>query len=159
MELLLTIVLGTFAAAFVIGCLFTLISGSFRGIRILLIILSVLFVLVVIPGFVVTRGWLIFLFFQLMTFWIVIYMFLLTGAAAGFGVYKLIHKTAPGSAIDETELNNYLGLIEFSTREGISEERALSRIKNGFYRGGQFQGNWFVHQSELSGNGSENQQP
>ena len=157
MELLLNIVLSTFAVAFVIGCLFTLISGSFRGIRILLIILSVLFVLVIIPGFVVTRGWLIFLFFQLITFWIVIYMFLLAGAAAGFGAYKLIHKTAPGSTIEEIELDKYLGLDEFSMREGISEERALSRIKNGFYKGGQFQGNWFVHQSELSSKGSKNQ--
>ena len=150
MELLLNAVFAIFGAAFVIGFFFTLFSGHFRGIKILLIIFSILFVILIIPGFILTQGWLIFLFFQLMTFWIVIYMFLLTGAAAGFGVHGLIHKKSPGSIISESELKEYLTLGDFSVQEGIDEERALTRIRNGFYKGGRLEGEWYVHQSELS---------
>ena len=121
--------------------------------KLLLVILSVLFVLVVIPGFFLTRGWLIFLFFQLLTFWIVIYMFITAGAAAGFGIHRLANR-GPGKTLDAAELDDYVELAVFSNKEGLDEARALTRIKNGYYKGGMYQGTWYIHQSELSDAGA-----
>jgi prepilin signal peptidase PulO-like enzyme (type II secretory pathway) len=149
MDIVIDLTIYVLTAAFISGFLITVLTGSGRGIKILLIVLSVLFTVIVIPGFIVTRGLLIFLILQLISMLIIIFMFIIVGAVSGAGIYTLIHKKK-SKILDEDLIHDYLSLVEFSEKEGITEQRALSRIKSGFYLGGIFEGNWYVHNSELT---------
>jgi prepilin signal peptidase PulO-like enzyme (type II secretory pathway) len=149
MDFVFDLTIYVLTAAFISGFLITVLTGSGRGIKILLIVLSVLFTLIVIPGFIVTRGLLIFLILQLISMLIIIFMFIIVGAVTGAGIYSLIHKKKSKN-LDKDLIHEYLSLGEFSEKEGITEQRALSRIKSGYYHGGLYAGNWYVHNSELT---------
>ena len=150
MDFVFDLTIYVLTAAFISGFLITVLTGSGRGIKILLIVLSVLFTLIVIPGFIVTRGLLIFLILQLISMLIIIFMFIIVGAVTGAGIYSLIHKKK-SKIVGKDAIHEYLSLGDFSEKEGITEQRALSRIKSGYYLGGLYAGNWYVHNSELTG--------
>ena len=149
MDIVIDLTIYVLTAAFISGFIITVLTGSARGIKILLIGLSVLFTVVVIPGFIVTNGLLIFLILQLISMLIIIFMFIIVGAVTGGGIYNLIHKKK-NKIVGEDVIHEYLSLGEFSEKEGITEQRALSRIKSGYYHGGLYAGNWYVHNSELT---------
>ena len=149
MDFVFDLTLYVLTAAFISGFLITVLGGSARGIKILLIALSVIFTLVVIPGFIVTRGLLIFLILQLISMLIIIFMFIIVGAVTGASIYHLIHKKK-NTNLDQGLIHEYISLVEFSEKKGITEERTLARIKSGYYLGGLYEGNWYVHHSELS---------
>ena len=125
MDIVIDLTIYVLTAAFISGFLITVLTGSGRGIKILLIGLSVLFTLVVIPGFIVTRGLLIFLILQLISMLIIIFMFIIVGAVAGAGVYTLIHKKK-SKMVEEDVIHEYLSLGEFSEKEGITEQALKS---------------------------------
>ena len=62
-----------FSLAFLAGLLTTVFSGSGRFLKILLILLTGIFLIVSIAGFYFTSGWLIFLYTQLIVLWLIIY--------------------------------------------------------------------------------------
>lgn len=149
-DLLAKITIAVAILAFVGGVLLTVFTGNFRAFRITLIALSATLGIALVIGMVVTVGRLIFLTFQLLSVIFIVYLLMLAGAVCGYGLFVLIHKKPPGKKLQAAELDDYLPATEFAVQERIDEERALSRIKSGYYQGGLFQGVWYIHKTELS---------
>jgi hypothetical protein len=139
--------------AFLAGLGITAVTGSMKPVKTFLWVLTGLFTLLIAAGFVFSRGLLIFLFFQIVALILVWYMFVVFGAVCGGGLYSLRHRQATGKRLSPSELGDYLPAADFAAREGIEEERALARIKSSYYRGGQYEGTWYVHRSEQSADG------
>ena len=150
MALITTITLYVIGFAFLSGLLLTATTGSARPVKIYLAILTVVFILVSIAGFAVSSGWLIFLYTQLMVLVLILYFVIVAGAVAGGGIYSLRHKRRRGVLLTAGELANFLPVAEFSHLEGITEERALSRVHNGFYLGGKYGDTWYISKKELT---------
>lgn len=150
MALVGNIAIFVFSLAFLAGLLITAVSGSAKAVKITLTGLTVLFIGVSVAGFAFSSGWLIFLYTQLIVLVLILYFVIVAGAVVGGGIYVLRHRQAPGEDMGAADLADYLPVAEFAAREGITEDRALSRIRSGYYRGGNFQGKWYVHNSELS---------
>jgi hypothetical protein len=137
------------ALLFVIGLLLTASTGRTRPVKIFLALLNGLFTLLIAVGFFFTP-FVIFLLFQIIALILVWDLCVVVGAVCGGGIYSLLHKQPVGKHLVQGELGDYLPLAEFAAREGIDEERALARIRSGYYRGGSFGGAWYVHASEQS---------
>ena len=150
MEILSDLVLYTFLAAFLSGFLITVVSGSGKAVKVWLLLVFLVFTGFTVYGFMLSGGLLVFLVFQLVVLLFILIFVIIAGAAAGGGVYALIHKKPEGNPLAETEINDYLALSDFAGLEKITEDRALARIRSGFYTGGTYQGQWYVHKSELS---------
>ena len=150
MEIITDIILYTLLAAFLSGFCITAISGSGKAVRIWLFLLLLVFTGFTIYGFMLSGGLLVFLVFQLVIVLLILVFVIIAGAAAGGGIYVLMHKKSTGRKITESELGDYLSLTDFAETEGVTEERALARIRSGFYSGGNCRGKWYVHKSELS---------
>lgn len=136
--------------SFLCGLLITAISGSAKGAKIFLGILSALTIIALLIGLIVSGGLLVFLLFQLITLVLIIFFTIIAGAVAGGGIYKLIHKHSAFKQLKEEDLKDYLSLAEFATIEVIDKERAQGRIKSGYYDGGKYKNALFIHKSELS---------
>ncbi len=137
-------------AAFVTGLLITTLTGSARPVKVFLVILTLIVVAGLVAGFIFSRGLLIYLLFQLIALVLILYFVVVFGAVCGGGIYLLLHKKTRGKLLSQPELAEYLATAEFSTLEGITEERALARVLSGFYQGGRHKGLWYIHKSELS---------
>ena len=124
MDFVFDLTLYVLTAAFISGFFITVLTGSARGIKTLLIALSVLFTLMVIPGFIVTRGLLIFLILQLISMLIIIFMFIIVGAVPGAGICHLIHKKK-NTHLDQDLIHEYMSLVEFSEKKGLLENVRL----------------------------------
>jgi hypothetical protein len=138
------------SVAFVIGLVITAATGSARNVKIFLAILSIILGAITVAGLIFSRGLLTYLLFQLISLVLVLYLVVVAGAVCGGGIYTLLHKKTIGLSLGKTDLAEYLPAAEFSTLEGITEERALARIKSGYYQGGRHAGAWYIHKSELS---------
>lgn len=150
MELIRDITLYVFAAAFLSGLLITAFTGSARAVKAYLAVLAAITLLAMVAGFWFSGGWLVFVFTQLIVLVLLLFFAIIAGAAAGGGIYLLNHRKPPGKQLRETDLSDYLPGAEFAAREGITEERALARIRSGYYRGGLHAGNWYIHKDELT---------
>jgi hypothetical protein len=148
--ILADIVYAVAGLAFLCGLLITAVTGAAKPVKTFLWVLTGIFTVLIIVGFVFTRGLLIFLFFQLVALILVWYMFVVIGAVCGGGLYSLRHKQPPGKRLTQSELADYLPAADFAAREGIDMERALARIRSSYYRGGQYDGAWYIHKSEQS---------
>lgn len=137
------------AVFFVIGLLLTTFSGRARPVKIFLWILTALFTVLIGIGFAITP-FVIFLLFQIVALILVWFMCIVAGAVCGGGLYSLRHKRKAANSLVETELNDFVPVSDFCRQEGVDEERALARIRSGYYRGGAFNGRWYVHRSEQS---------
>jgi hypothetical protein len=135
--------------AFVSGFLITTISGSARAVKIYLALLGGLAIVAAIIALVFTKGLFVYLLFQFISVVIILCFVIIAGAVCGGGVYVLNHKKPPGRKIDQQNIHDFLTVAEFISKAGISEERAVSRIKSGYYDGGILDGTWYVHKSEL----------
>lgn len=149
-EILTRAVLFISLVAFLSGMLITAVSGSARPVKIYLLVLTGLAIIAIFIGMIATHSFLIFLLPQIISLVLIIFFIIVAGAAAGGGIYAHIHKKPSANRLSESEINDYLPVAEFARIEGITEERALSRINNGFYQGGLYNNAWYVHQSELS---------
>jgi hypothetical protein len=138
--------------AFVAGLLITATTGAMKPVKTLLWALTALFTLIIIAGFIFSRGLLIFLLFQIIALILVLYMFVVLGAVCGGGIYMRRNKQAVGKHLSQADLEDYLPVAEFCALEGVDEERALARIRSGYYRGGSDAGAWHIHRSELAQN-------
>jgi hypothetical protein len=150
MEIISDIVLFTFLAAFLSGFLITAVSGSGKAVKIWLLLVFLVFTGFTVYGFILSGGLLVFLVFQLVVLLIILFFVIIAGAAAGGGVYALIHNKSGSKQLSENEINDFLAVSDFAGLENITQDRALARIKSGFYTGGKYQGKWYVHKSELS---------
>lgn len=146
--ILADLVYGVAGLAFLSGLLITAITGAAKPVKTFLWVLTGLFTVLIVIGFVFSRGLLIFLLFQIVALILIWYMFVVIGAVCGGGIYSLRHRQAPGKKLTAQELGDYLPATDFAAREGIELERALARIRSSFYRGGQYDGTWYVHKSE-----------
>lgn len=136
------------ALFFAIGFLLTATSGRARPVKIFLGILAALFTLLVGIGFAFTP-FVIFLLFQIVALVLIWCMCVVAGAVCGGGLYAWRHRRNTGN-LGEAELGDFVPLAEFCRLEDVDEERALARIRSGYYRGGAFNGTWYVHRSERS---------
>ena len=136
------------AIFFAIGLLLTATSGKAGPVKIFLWTLTALFTLLIGVGFLFTP-FLIFLLFQIVALILIWYMCVVAGAVCGGALYSWRHKQR-AAGLAEAELGDFVPLAEFCLKEGIDEERARARISSGYYRGGAFNGAWYVHRSEQS---------
>jgi hypothetical protein len=150
MDLLVKIVITAAAVSFIAGLLLTAVTGSARPVKIFLGILAIIFSIGIVAGFIVSQGLFVYLLFQIISLAIILFFVVILGAVCGGGIYLLLHKKPRGKSLTRLDIEEYLPAAEFSTLEGITEERALLRINGGFYRGGLYEGNWYIHKSELS---------
>jgi hypothetical protein len=150
MDIIQDIALYVILAAFMAGLLITAVTGSSKGVKRLLIGLSVLFVIATGVGFFFSQGLLIFLLFQIIALVLAIYIVIVAGAAVGGIVHSSMNKTGARKILQETDLGDYVPAAEFALAAGTSEERVLGRINSGYYRGGCAQGRWYVHKTELA---------
>lgn len=138
------------AIAFVAGFLLTVITGAAKPVKVLLAVLTGIFALALIAGLIFSRGLLIYLVFQIIALILLWYLLIIVGAVFGGGAYLLINKKPPGKNLADANMEEYLPALEFSAIENITEERAISRIKSGYYHGGLHKGTWYIHKSQLS---------
>jgi hypothetical protein len=150
MELVKDIAIAIFSLAFLSGFLTTVFTGSGRNLKILLVVLTILFLVISVAGFFVTSGWLIFLYTQLIVLWLIIYGVIVTGAVFGGGIFLFLHKRQVGETVGGDDLGEFIPVTEFAILEQLDEDRVLGRIRSRYYRGGRFNGAWYVHQSELT---------
>ena len=150
MDLLAKIAIISASLAFMSGLLLTAVTGSARLVKIFLGILALVFCAGIVAGFVLSKGLFVYLLFQIIALAVALVFAVILGAVCGGGIYLLVHKKPPGTKLTKLIIGEYLPIAEFSTLEGITEERAVLRIKGGFYRGGTYEGNWYVHKAELS---------
>ncbi len=139
------------ALAFFSGLLITSITGAVKPVKTFLWVLTGVFTVIIGIGFFFSRGLLIFLLFQIIALILVWYMFVVFGAVCGGGIWSWQHKQA-AKRLGQADISEYLPTAEFCALEGIDEERAVARIKSGYYRGGQFGGAWYIHGSERTQN-------
>lgn len=134
--------------AFLSGLAITAITGRAQPVKKFLWVLTALFTVLIIAGFIFSSGLLIFLLFQIIALILIWYMFVVIGAVCGGGIHSLRHKRQVGARITQDELGDYLPVNEFCALEGIDEDRALARIRSGYYRGGSLGKAWYIHKSE-----------
>lgn len=149
-ELLTAATLYSIAGSFLLGLVITTLTGSARSIRWLLGIVTALLVLGLLGGLWFTRGILILLTFQLVVFVIILYFFVILGALCGAGLHQLLNHRKRKQTLTEAELSSHLTLAEFCQARGIDEPRVLPLLRSGFYRGGTYQGRWYVHRDEVA---------
>jgi hypothetical protein len=137
------------AIFFLIGLLLTATSGKAQPVKSFLWILTALFTVLIGIGFVFT-SLIIFLLFQILALILIWYMCVVAGAVCGGGLYAFRHKRRATNSLTAAELGDFMPLAEFCREEDIDEERALARISSGYYRGGAYDGRWYVHRSEQS---------
>jgi hypothetical protein len=135
--------------AFLAGLLITATTGSAQPVKTLLKVLTIVFTLLLVGSYIAFRL-IIFLAFQIIALVLIWFLCIVVGAVCGGGIYSLRHKQAPGKRLTQEELGEYLPAADFAAREGIEVERALARIRSSYYRGGQYDGAWYVHRSEQS---------
>lgn len=146
----LDLVLYIFAAAFLLGLCLNLVTGSGRALKYCLSGFAVLFAIAAVIGLVLSGGLLIFLLFQLIILMLLFLFTVFVGGLCGSGVRALWQDFAARKTVAPQDLADYLPVAEFAVREGIDTERAVARIRSGYYRGGKFAGHWYVHRTELS---------
>ena len=137
------------ALAFLTGLLITATTGSAKPVKTLLKVLTIIFTLLLVASYIVFHL-IIFLAFQIIALILIWYMCVVIGAVCGGGIYSMLHRQPTGKPLTQEELGEYLPAADFAAREGIDVERALARIKSSYYRGGQFEGTWYIHRSEQS---------
>ena len=138
------------SVAFFSGLLITTFTGSARPVKYFLAFIGFIAFAALVVGFNYSHGLLFYLLFQIISVVLILFLIVVAGAVCGGGIYSLLHKKPAGSNLAASELEHYLGAAEFAALEGIPAERALSRIRSGYYRGGRFQDAWYIHKSELS---------
>ena len=136
--------------AFVSGMVITAVTGRAKPVKTFLWALTALFTLLIVLGFIFSQGLLIFLLFQIIALILIWYMFVVIGAVCGGGIYSLRNRRQVGTRMTQAELDDYVPVEEFCALEGIDADRALARIRSGYYRGGAFGKNWYIHKSEQS---------
>ena len=82
--------------------------------------------------------------------WLIIYGVIVTGAVVGGGFFLFLHKRQVGETVSDGNIKQYILLSEFAALEELDEDRVLGRIRSRYYRGGRYDGTWYVHQSELT---------
>lgn len=135
--------------AFITGLLLTATTGSAKPVRTLLKAVSITFAVLLIGSYIAFRL-VIFLAFQIIALVLIWELCIVVGAVCGGGIYSLRHKQPVGRKLTQDELGDYLPAADFAAAEGIELERALARIKSSYYRGGQYDGAWYIHRSEQS---------
>ena len=150
MDLLSDMAIVAASVAFVAGFLLTAITGSARAVKVFLAILATVFGVGTIAGLIISEGLLVFLLLQIISLMIVLCLVVVLGAACGGGLYMLLHRQPRGIRLSKAELEDYLPAADFATLEGITQDRALGRIKGGYYRGGLHEGSWYIHKAELT---------
>ena len=138
------------AVAFGSGVLITALTGSARNVKIFLAIVAAITGVATGAALVLTHGLFTYLLFQLVAAVLLLFLIVVAGAVCGGGLYLLRHRKTVGLRLTAADLDHYLPSADFATRERITEERALARIKSGYYRGGRHAGAWYIHESELS---------
>ncbi len=138
------------SAAFLAGLLITALTGSARPVKYFLAIIGLIAIAALVAGLVYSHGLLIYLMFQIISLVLVLFLIVILGAVCGGGIHSLLNKKPVGATLTVPELDEYLVAAEFSALEAITEERALARIRSGYYRGGRHKGAWYIHKSELS---------
>ncbi|MDY6981655.1 MAG: hypothetical protein SV422_01065, partial [Pseudomonadota bacterium] len=121
------------AVFFVIGFLLTAFSGQARPVKIFLWILTALFTVLIGIGFALTP-FVIFLLFQIVALILIWFMCVVAGAVCGGGLYSLQHKRKSANSLAEADLGDFVPLADFCAQEDVDEERALARIRSGYYR-------------------------
>ncbi|MES2603891.1 MAG: hypothetical protein V4603_03080 [Pseudomonadota bacterium] len=149
LELATNLAIAVAVLCFMAGMLITAITGAAGPVKRLFVILTGIFAIALLGGLIFSRGLLIYLLFQIIALIIVLYFLVIAGAVCGGGIYALLHKKAPGSKLRSGDLADYVPLAEFAALSAIDVERAMARIKSGFYQGGRHKGAWYIHKSEL----------
>lgn len=150
MELATDIAIAVAALCFFAGVLITAVTGAARPVKVLLVILSGIFAIALLGGLIFSRGLLVYLLFQIIALIIILYFLVIAGAVCGGGIYALLNKKAVGTKVRSEDMVNYVSVAEFATLAAIDKERAMARIKSGFYQGGRHKGLWYIHKSELA---------
>ena len=150
MDLVAAIAIGVVAVAYFSGLLLTASTGSVRPVKVFLSVLSIIFGVASVVGLIFSRGLLVYLLFQIIAAILILYFVVIFGAACGWGIYALQHKKPRGKPLSKLDIGEYLPAAEFAMLEGITEERALARIKSSYYQGGLYEGAWYIHKSELA---------
>lgn len=133
---------------FILGFACTFLNGSIKTVKTCLTVIAIMFFLGSLAGLIFSRGLLIFLLPQLLVFYIFIALMIILGAAAGVLVHRGRKEISSSDKLKASNLAAYLPLPEFLSATGLEEDRVIKRIKSGFYLGGVFQGQWYVHKSE-----------
>jgi hypothetical protein len=149
MQLVQNFAILIFSFFFILGFFCKVISGSSKAVKYCLGIIGALFFVGALIGLALSNGFLIFVLPQIVVLAIVFIMVTVVGALFGGFVQKLMKKSASTSKISTHNFSDYLPIAEFSVSKALQEEKVIQRIKSGFYQGGQFEGRWYVHQSEL----------
>jgi hypothetical protein len=150
MDTLAHIAIIAVAVAFVAGLVITAVTGAARPVKVFLGILAAISVLAIGAGFVISKGLLFYLLFQIISLIVILFFVVILGAVCGGAIFALRHKQPPGKNLDNVNIEEYLPTAQFAALEGITEERAVGRIRGGFYQGGLYEGSWYIHKSELS---------
>ena len=150
MELVKDMALVFFACAWLSGLLLTALGGSSRVLKIYLVIVAAISSVAAIVAMVISGGLFIFLLFQLISLVLIVLLVILFGAVCGRAIYQWVHRDAGRKFLDSSGMDDYLSVGEFALSEGIAEERVLARISSGYYQGGELNGCWYVHKSEVS---------
>ncbi len=146
----LDLVLYLFAGAFLLGLFLNLATGSGRALKLCLTGFAVMFAGAAGVGLILSGGLLIFLLFQLIILMLLWLFTVFVGGLCGSGVRKLLQDLDSRKLVSREDLADYLPVAEFAAAEGVDVERALTRIRSGYYKGGKFEGQWYVHCAELT---------
>jgi hypothetical protein len=146
----LDLVLYLFVGAFLLGLFLNLGTGSGRALKVCLSGFAVMFAGAAVVGLILSGGLLIFLLFQLIILMLLWLFTLFVGGLCGSGVRKLLQGLDSRKVLRQQDLADYILVAEFAAAEGIDAERALARIRSGYYKGGKFAGQWYVHCAELT---------
>jgi hypothetical protein len=130
------------------GFLITAITGSPRRVKHFLAVMNGIAALIAIALLIVIRAF-VYLLFQYITVMLALSFLTIFGATLGYGFYLLIHHKPPGNKLDRNNLDDYLPSPDFAIQEGIDEDRAIGRIKSGYYDGGKIDGIWYIRKTEL----------
>jgi hypothetical protein len=144
------LVLYIFFAAFMLGLALNLATGSGRALKYCLGGLALLFAIAAGVGLVLSGGLLIFLLFQLVILILLFLFTLFVGGLCGSAVLKLLQDSDARKSVQLHELDEFLSVAEFAAAEDLDAARVEARIRSGYYKGGRFQGQWYVHRSELT---------
>lgn len=148
--LVLDLVLYIFVGGFLLGMCLNLVTGSVRALKYCLGGFAILLTIAAVVGLVLSGGLLIFLLFQLIILLLLFLFTVFVGGLCGSGVRKLLHEWQARKKVTSQDLVDHLPVAEFAAQENIETERAMARIRSGYYKGGKFSGQWYVHRSELT---------
>jgi len=150
MELVKQFVFYIFSFAFLLGLFLHLATGSVKVIQYCLGSLTAIFIVGAIAGLVLSGGMLILLLFQLVIVVLLVFFTIIAGALFSGGIRMLLDGRRDRKSLSKPEIADYVTVTEFCLLKGVEEERVLARIQSGFYKGGCFEGCWYVHRSELA---------